>query len=88
MTEVTGMIFINLTGFFPEPNPDNSLQYQKKVPPALELPVLNIMGWSSLIDVPMGEHELDSNQAKKIMDIVGDPFRDDLMYCMGLCKQS
>ncbi|HWT67919.1 MAG TPA: pyocin S6 family toxin immunity protein, partial [Pseudomonas sp.] len=50
------MIFIALTGFFPEPNPDNSLQYQKTVPQALELDILNVMGWSSLKDVPMGEH--------------------------------
>jgi hypothetical protein len=80
------MIFIALTGFFPEPNPDNSLQYQKNVPQTLETAVLNVMGWSSLRDVPMGEHELTANQAKKIMELVSTPFRDDLMYCMGLCS--
>ncbi|KAB0497375.1 pyocin S6 family toxin immunity protein [Pseudomonas lini] len=80
------MIFIALTGFFPEPNSDNSLQYQKNVPQALEAAVLNVMGWSSLRDVPMGEHELTANQAKEIMELVSTPYRGDLMYCMGLCS--
>ena len=81
------MIFIAITGFFPEPNPDNSLQYQKDVPKDLEIAVLNVMGWSSLREVPMGEHELTANQAKEVMKLIGTPFRGDLMYCMGLCSQ-
>jgi hypothetical protein len=81
------MIFLSLTGFFPEPNPDNSLQFQQPVPPDLEVPVLNVMGWSALRDVPMGEHELTANQAEEIMKLVNTPFRSDLMYCMGLCHK-
>lgn len=81
------MISIALTGFFPEPNPDNSLQYQKTVPQALELDVLKIMGWSSLKDVPMGEHELTETQARAAMRIIDSPFRNDLMYCIGLCSK-
>ncbi|UZE13286.1 pyocin S6 family toxin immunity protein [Pseudomonas sp. B21-053] len=81
------MTFIALTGFFPEPNPDNSLQYEKDVPQALEGAVLNVMGWAAMKDVPIGEHELSTIQAREIMELVGTPFRDDLMYCMGLCSQ-
>jgi hypothetical protein len=80
------MIFIAITGFFPEPNPDNSLQYEKDIPQALETAALKIMGWSTLWDVPMGEHTLSSDQARLIMALVGDPLREDLMYYMGLCS--
>ncbi|WP_223512257.1 pyocin S6 family toxin immunity protein [Pseudomonas sp. GL-B-19] len=80
------MIFISITGFYPEPNPDNSLQYEKDVPQALETAVLKVMGWSTLWDVPMGEHTLSPDQASVIMDLVGDPIREDLMYYMGLCS--
>ena len=80
------MIFISITGFYPEPNPDNSLQYEKDVPQALETAVLKVMGWSTLWDVPMGEHTLSPDQANMIMDLVGDPFSENLMYYMGLCS--
>ncbi|TPG80511.1 pyocin S6 family toxin immunity protein [Pseudomonas arsenicoxydans] len=80
------MIFIAITGFLPEPNPDNSLQYEKDVPPALETAVLKVMGWSTLWDVPMGEHTISPDQARVIMDLVGDPLREDLTFYMGLCS--
>jgi len=81
------MIFIAISGFFPEPNPDNSLQYEKDVPQVLEAAVLKVMGWSTLRDVPMGEHSLSPDQASVIMNLVGDPLREDLTYYMGLCCQ-
>ncbi|MHC8390644.1 pyocin S6 family toxin immunity protein [Pseudomonas sp. MDT2-39-1] len=80
-------IYIALSGFFPEPNPDNSLQYEKDVPQAIEKQVLSVMGWSTLWDVPMGEHELSHTQAFAIMEIVGSPSRNDLTYYLGLCKR-
>ncbi len=81
------MIFLALSGFFPEPNPDNSLQYDKNVPHTSEQAVLNVMGWESLKDVPMGEHDLTETQAREIMQLVNTPFRDDLTYCIGLCRE-
>lgn len=80
------MIFIEISGFFDEPNPDDSLQYEKDVPQTLEGAVLNVMGWSTLWDIPMGEHKLSLTQANTIMELVGDSFRDDLVYYMGLCQ--
>lgn len=80
------MIFILLTGFYPEPNPVNTLQYEKDVPKALETEVLNVMGWSTLWDVPMGEHQLSPDQSTEIMSLVGTPMREDLVYYMGLCN--
>ncbi|MGX1184166.1 hypothetical protein AB7M29_001845 [Pseudomonas sp. F-14 TE3623] len=80
------MIFIVITGFFDEPNPDDSLQYEKDVPRALERAVLNVMDRPTLWDVPMGEHKLSPPQVSTIMELVGDSFRDDLVYYMGLCQ--
>ncbi|CAI8854849.1 SLH domain-containing protein [Pseudomonas sp. IT-P12] len=79
------MIFIEIEGFFPDPNPDNTLQYEKAVPQTLETSVLNVMGWSTLHDVPMGEHLLSPDQASTIIELVGEPFRVELDYYMGLC---
>ncbi|MGF6486733.1 pyocin S6 family toxin immunity protein [Pseudomonas frederiksbergensis] len=66
------MILIEISGFFDEPNPDDSLQYEKDVPQALE--------------GAMGEHKLSPAQASTIMKLVGDSFRVDLVYYMGLCQ--
>jgi hypothetical protein len=41
------MPYLCISGFFPEPNPDNSLQYEKDIPPNLEPLVLSVMGWAS-----------------------------------------
>jgi hypothetical protein len=40
------------TGLYPEPDPDNLLQYEKVVPQALEKNVLAAMGWTTKSDVP------------------------------------
>lgn len=78
------MVFIVISGFYPEPNPDNSLQYERTVSQELELPVLTAMGWASLTDVPMGESDLTQDQAVVVMAILGDPLKDGLTYSIGL----
>ena len=35
----------------------------------------------------MGEHKLSQTQAIAIMELVGSPFRNDLVYYMGLCQR-
>lgn len=72
--------------FYPEPNPDTSLQCGKDVPQELEKEVLAAMGWTSQTDVPVGENDLTKEQAVAVMTVLGDPFKDDLMYCIGLCR--
>lgn len=79
------MIFIEIEGYFQDPSPNNTLQYEKAVPQTLEAPVLNVMGWSTLRDVPMGEHLLSPAQARAIVGLIGEPFRVDLEYYMALC---
>lgn len=78
------MTFIVISGFYPEPNLDNSLQYERAVPQALESAVLTAMGWASLTDVPMGENDLTQGQAVAVMTALSEPIKDDLMYCIGL----
>jgi len=80
------MTFLFLTGFFPEPNPDSSLQFEKDIPPHLEPLVLSVMGWASQKDVPAGDHDLTTAQASEIFSILGELFRPDLIYGIGLCR--
>ena len=80
------MISILIRGFYPEPNPDNSLQYKKNVSQELVPAVLAAMGWTSLRDVPVGESDLTQDQAIKVMAILGDTINSELMYCLGLCS--
>lgn len=78
------MTFIVISGFYPEPNPNNSLQYERTVPRDLELAVLTSMGWGSLADVPMGETDLTQNQTVAVMAALGDSINENLIYCLGL----
>ena len=80
------MTFLLISGFYPEPNPDNTLQYEKDVPQEFEKEVLTAMGWESLADVPIGENDLTSDQAVAVFAVLGDSIKDDLMYCIGLCR--
>jgi hypothetical protein len=80
------MTFIAIRGFYPEPDPDNSLQYEKDVPVELEANVLAALGWKSQYDLPPGVTELTPEQAQAIMALLGDPMRDELMYCIGLYR--
>ncbi|NMY39360.1 hypothetical protein HBN68_20245 [Pseudomonas sp. WS 5078] len=78
------MVFIAISGFYPEPNPDDSLQYKKSVPQELEPAILAAMGWTTLGDVPEGEHELTPDQSIAAMAILGDPLNSELVYFLGL----
>ena len=80
------MAFIVISGFYPEPNPDNSIQYEKVVSQELQPAILAAIVWNSLGDVPMGENDLTQDQSIAVMTILGDPINSDLMYCMGLCS--
>lgn len=80
------MTIIVISGFYPEPNPDNSLHYERIVPQELETNVLAAMGWVALTDVPVGENDLTIDQAVAVMKVLGDSVRADLVYCIGLCR--
>lgn len=80
------MPFLSISGFYPEPNPDNSLYYEKDVPRELENAVLAAMGWASLADAPPGETDLTQDQASAIMEVLGDHTNDELMYSIGVYR--
>lgn len=72
-------MFLYITGFLPEPNPDESLKYRKVVPPEHEQEILTLMGWRSLADGKDGEQEMDSEQAKKTAHILNEHTLDALV---------
>jgi hypothetical protein len=78
------MPYLSISGFSPEPNPDDSIKYKKAVPQEAQIPVLTAMGWASLTDVPEGEHELTEIQAATVLESLGDPLNNELVYCIGL----
>lgn len=75
-------MYLQITGFFPEPNEDDSLQYKKVVQKELEPSVLEIMGWSSLEGL-VGESELTPNQARLIARLLGEPAIEGLALFIG-----
>ncbi|WP_426119349.1 pyocin S6 family toxin immunity protein [Pseudomonas sp. DSP3-2-2] len=69
------MPFLVISGFYPEPIPDNALHYQRVVPQELEIKVLNAIGWGSLSDVPPGVTDLTRDQAMGVMAALADPIQ-------------
>lgn len=80
------MPFLVISGFYHEPDPDNSLYYNRTVSQELETAVLTAMRWTSLTDVPPGETDLIREQAEAVLEVLGDPIRTDLMYSIGLFR--
>jgi hypothetical protein len=80
------MVFLVISGFYPEPNPDNSLHYERTVPHELEKQVLAAMDWAELKDLPPGETDLTQDQAAVVITTLGDVLRDDWIYSIGLFR--
>lgn len=78
------MPYLSISGFFPESNPDDSIKYKKTVPQEVQIPVLATMDWASLTDVPEGEYKLTEIQAAAVLELLGDPLNNELVYCIGL----
>ncbi|WMI97662.1 pyocin S6 family toxin immunity protein [Pseudomonas chlororaphis subsp. aurantiaca] len=76
-------MYLRITGFFPEPNEDDSLQYKKVVQKELEPSVLEIMGWSSLDEGLVGEWELTPNQARLVARLLEEPAIEGLALFIG-----
>jgi hypothetical protein len=80
------MTLLVVSGFYPEPNPDNSLHYEKTVPRELESEILRAMTWQTLADVPPGETDLTRQQAAKVLAMLGDLVKNGLVYSIGVFK--
>ena len=81
---VSPLVFIAISGFYPESHPDHSIQDKKRA--ELETAILAVLGWTRLWDVPMGGNELTQDQSILVMAILGEPFNSELVYFLGLCS--
>lgn len=80
------MPFMLIHGFYPEPNPDNSLQYEKVVPAALEQTVLAAMGWTTKPDLPPGVTNLGRDQAIAVLEALSESRKEEFIYCIALYR--
>lgn len=80
------MAVMLLQGFYPEPDPINSLQYERVVPQALEQNVLAAMGWTTKSDLPPGVTGLDRDQAIAVLEALNEPRKEALIYCVALYR--
>jgi hypothetical protein len=77
-------MYLLITGFFPEPNEDDSLQFKQAIQSGQESDVIKIMGWDNLDDAAGGESELTREQARKLMSLLGEPGKDGLIFFIGI----
>ncbi|MHC8302300.1 pyocin S6 family toxin immunity protein [Pseudomonas sp. ZS1P83] len=76
-------MYLRITGFFPEPDDDDSLQYKRVIQKDLEPSVFEVMGWSSLEDGLGGQSELTSEQVKRMAEVLGEPAIERLSLFIG-----
>ncbi len=61
-------MFLYVTGFLPEPSPDDSMKYQKFIEPQQEQFMFEIMNWASFGDGTDGEQEMTFVQVKRLLN--------------------
>jgi hypothetical protein len=76
-----------IQGFYSEPNPDNSLQYEKVIPQELEKTVFAAMGWTTKWDIPPGVTDLSQEQAVTMLDVLNETKKEELIYCIALYRE-
>jgi hypothetical protein len=74
---------LRISGFFPEPNENDSLQFKRIIQDDLIPDVITIMGWSDAGDAAGGESELTPEQAAKLMDLINEPSINGLTLFIG-----
>lgn len=65
-------MYLQITGFLPEPNADESLKFKMDLRGALETRSLEIMGWETLDDAGGWENELTPAQVHLFSDLLAD----------------
>ncbi|MFI8374583.1 pyocin S6 family toxin immunity protein [Pseudomonas helleri] len=66
-------MYFQMTGFLPEPDPDDSLKFKQALGGDLEADALEIMGWKSLEDAGGWETEVSPDQAILFAKLLGQP---------------
>ena len=76
-------MYLQMTGFLPEPDPDDSLKFKQALGGDLEADALEIMGWKSLEDAGGWETEVSPDQATLFAKLLGEPQLVDLTLFIG-----
>lgn len=76
-------MYLQMTGFLPEPDSDDSLKFKQALGGDLEADALEIMGWKSLEDAGGWETEVSPDQAKLFAKLLGEPQLVDLTLFIG-----
>lgn len=74
---------LRLTGFLPEPDPDDSLKFKRALGGDLEVDALGIMNWETLEEAGGWETEVTPDQAKLFAKLLGEPQIVDLTLFIG-----
>jgi hypothetical protein len=74
---------LRISGFFPEPNEDDSLQFKRIIQDDLIPDVITIMGWSDASDAAGGESELTPEQSAKLIELINEPSINGLTLFIG-----
>jgi hypothetical protein len=74
---------LRISGFFPEPNEDDSLQFKRIIQEDLVPDVIKIMGWSDVSDAAGGESELTPEQSARLIELLNEPAIEDLTLFIG-----
>ena len=76
-------MYFQMTGFLPEPDPDDSLKFKQALGGDLEADALEIMGWKSLEDAGGWETEVSPDQAILFAKLLGQPQLVELTLFIG-----
>ena len=76
-------MYFQMTGFLPEPDPDDSLKFNQALGGDLEAAALEIMGWKSLEDAGGWETEVSPDQAILFAKLLGQPQLVELTLFIG-----
>ena len=76
-------MYLQITGFLPEPDPDDSLKFKRALEGDLEAEALGIMGWKTLEEAGGWETEVTPDQAILFAKLLGELQLVDLTLFIG-----
>lgn len=76
-------MYLQLTGFLPEPNEDDSLKFKHALHGDVEVKSLEIMGWKTLEHAGGWESEITADQAIRFAELLDEPQLVGLVLFIG-----
>lgn len=74
-----------ISGFLPDPNPDEFIKYERVIDHQDEQAILKIMGWTCLEDGCDGEQEMTAEQVKRVVSYLGERPLSHLTLFISTC---